>query len=805
MSTCLNCGHADASDFSFCPRCGTRAAEAASGGDPLLGRTLNNKYRIEEKIGAGAMGTVYLGEHIGLKKKVALKILHADLQVSDDALQRFQREGIAAGKFNHPHAIQIFDFDRSEGQLFYLAMEFVDGVNLTQFLSDHGALAYDTGVGLARQLLSCLAEAHRHGIIHRDLKPDNIMVVEDVRGELRLKVLDFGLSKLVNRRIGSSLMTQPGRLLGTPLYMAPEQIAGEEADARSDVYAAGLILYEMLAGVRPWKETDLGEVFMTRMKREAPSLAEDHPGLGVPAELDIVVSSALARDRAERFATAEEMLIALENVPLDRDPMSSRSRQVGASSKGKPAASKSRATASRPSVSRVPAPRISRADTSAESPKPRVRKAWIGIGVLIVALLGGTVLWRALRPGARPARVRMVADADRDEDERRYVKLLDEARAALRSREPQRAMSSVDQALALPCHDAEGLCVRAEAYAAKGDLDTALADYRAACQTDPTYVEARLGMAWISFDRGDIDAAEREFSEAAAIDPAAASVIAGRGALTWRRGQVQEAAVLFDRALAADPSSPRANRYAGRLCLELGDADCAIARLVEAKRSDPRSPETAAWLGEAYLARQRFDDADVQFQEALSIEPNLPHVRELRGSLLLERGRTSEAAEFLKQALERHPDRAALWVLRGSALQASGDNAGALEAVKRGFDLGEHSLSTRTLLGVLYQRAGRLDPAIAEFEAVLAEDESVPVAHLDLGLALFTQGKYERAAGEFERVLALAEDDAAAHLHLGLLHMDYLGDAAKARAHLQRYLELGGDDARVKGWLAKLP
>src|SRR5262245_14857338 len=200
MTTCLQCGHADAAEFLYCPRCGTKAVGSATVANPILGRILNGKYRIEIEIGQGAMGTVYLGEHIGLKKKVALKILHNDLQVSDESLQRFQREGIAAGKFNHPHLIQIFDFDRSDSgpgpRLFYLAMAYVEGVSLPLFLRQRGRLPVDTAVRLARQMLSCLAEAHRSGIVHRDLKPDNIMVSEFSRGELRVKVLDFGLSKL---------------------------------------------------------------------------------------------------------------------------------------------------------------------------------------------------------------------------------------------------------------------------------------------------------------------------------------------------------------------------------------------------------------------------------------------------------------------------------------------------------------------------------------------------------------------------------------------------------------------------------
>ncbi|MFO0981948.1 MAG: serine/threonine-protein kinase [Planctomycetota bacterium] len=208
--------------------CGTKVGLKAERGDPLLGKTLGGKYRVLQKLGAGSMGTVYLGEHIGLKKKVALKILHPELQVTDEALQRFQREGIAAGQFNHQNAIQIFDFDR-EGRICYLAMEYVEGRTLREVIQDGRALDVRAAIDFALQLLRVLAEAHRHGIVHRDLKPDNMMIMESATGERVLKVLDFGLSKLLGRPLGASMQTQVGRIVGTPLYMAPEQGEAERS------------------------------------------------------------------------------------------------------------------------------------------------------------------------------------------------------------------------------------------------------------------------------------------------------------------------------------------------------------------------------------------------------------------------------------------------------------------------------------------------------------------------------------------------------------------------------------------------
>ncbi|MEQ1894332.1 MAG: serine/threonine-protein kinase, partial [Planctomycetota bacterium] len=454
MTNCLSCGHADDGGFLYCPRCGTKAVEAAESKDPLLGRILNGKYRIESQLGQGAMGTVYLGEHLGLRKKVALKLLHPDLQVSDDSLARFQREGMAAGRFNHPHAIQIFDFDKSEGRIFYLAMEYVEGMDLGLFLRQKGRLPVAQAVKLTRQIVSCLAEAHRNGIVHRDLKPDNIMVSEGSRAELRIKVLDFGLSKLVDRRMGSSMVTQPGRLLGTPLYMAPEQVAGEEADERSDIYAAGLILYEMLAGERPFKEKDSTQLFLTRPVAEAPSIRANVPELDVPDELEELLLCALQREREARYQTAEELLNALDEVPLSGNvPVPGERRDAPVRP---PSISKTIKT----STAVAPAPAAAPAAPAGDFLKrSHVRRGAAVVLLLLLALKFGPRLLSGA-DDARPAFVRSIPAEERGEEERRYVDLLDKARADLADGDSSAALASVQAANLLGCKDAELFLVR---------------------------------------------------------------------------------------------------------------------------------------------------------------------------------------------------------------------------------------------------------------------------------------------------------------------------------------------------------
>jgi len=401
MTTCLNCGHQNEGGFLYCPQCGTKAPESGDSGDSLIGRTLNQKYRVMTEIGAGAMGTVYLGEHIGLKKKVALKVLHPDLQLADESLQRFQREGIAAGKFTHPNAIQIFDFDKGENDTLYLAMEYVEGSNLKVFLRRKGRLPVATTLRLIRQILSVLSEAHRHGIIHRDLKPDNIMVTTGTRGELRIKVLDFGLSKLVDLSLDGSLRTVSGRIMGTPLYMSPEQCAGEEADGRSDLYAAGLILYEMLAGFRPFQDESTTELILTRTTKEAPSLLTEHPEVRIPEVLDQIIHKALERRREDRYQHAEDMLTALDAVPESGSSAAtttSATRTEMAIELHRKTVEKARKLAENPPVSKT----------------PFVIAAIIS-GLVLVSAFWFVVLMGSVFSEPELARVRMIGPADRSE------------------------------------------------------------------------------------------------------------------------------------------------------------------------------------------------------------------------------------------------------------------------------------------------------------------------------------------------------------------------------------------------------
>ena len=793
MSTCLNCGHTSSAEFQFCPECGTRALAGGDPGDSLLGHTLNDKYRVMTEIGAGAMGTVYLGEHIGLKKKVALKVLHPDMRVTEETLQRFQREGIAAGKFSHPHLIQIFDFDQADGDTFYLAMEYVEGSNLKVFLRRKKRLPVAVALRLARQLLSVLAEAHRHGIVHRDLKPDNIMVEAGSRGELRLKVLDFGLSKLLDAPTDeSALRTEAGRIMGTPLYMSPEQCAGEEADERSDIYAAGLILYEMVAGIRPFREESTTDLLIKRATSEAPSISVDHPEVEIPEELDLAIARALARRREDRFQSAEDMLEALAMIQTLEG-----------------AATTTSATRTQLALRMRDEGRLQSAGGAKEaSGKGGANRKRIGVAIGIVVLAVAAVLFNqfggSVGIGSRPARISLIADGDRTEEESRYLGYLEEARAALRGGDLSAAQTAIDAAFGMSCRDAEFFHARGTYFHLKRDVDPALEDLREAIEMDPAYLEPRLAEGWIHLEHGRLEDARASFDGAAELAPEDGDVAAARGALAFETGDVETAEPLLVEALERAPDSARAALYVGRLRLDAGDVEGAIQSLVRAKRNDSRAWRSYAWLAEAYLAQERFDLAESQLREVLEIRPELPEVRERLAALLLNRERFADAATLLEESVRAHPEAGRLFVLLGVAQEAEGRLDDAVDSLEQGVRRLDGDAEALELLGLLYHRTDRLAEAAETYERVVDLDGTRVLPHLNLGLALFALERVEEAAPHFERVLELAPNDLTAHLHLGLLHMDYLGDTTKAVEHFRSYREGGGGDARVSGWLRRL-
>jgi serine/threonine protein kinase/tetratricopeptide (TPR) repeat protein len=283
----------------------------------MLGETVG-KYRIGELIGEGGMGSVYRAEHTLIGKRVAVKVLRPSYSADREMLARFFNEARAAAKIAHPGIVDVHDFG-SEGERAYLVMELLEGEPLSARLR-RGPVDEEMAVRLARQIASALTAAHEHGITHRDLKPDNVFLVADdsVQGGVRAKILDFGIAKLIERDGTSSVETGAGALLGTPVYMSPEQCRGNgEVDHRVDLYSLGCILFEMCAGRPPFVRTGVGDLIAAHISAEPPRLGELTE---IDAQLDDVVGALLAKDPAARPASARELVALLDGEEMPTFP-----------------------------------------------------------------------------------------------------------------------------------------------------------------------------------------------------------------------------------------------------------------------------------------------------------------------------------------------------------------------------------------------------------------------------------------------------------------------------------------------------
>src|SRR5215212_8259735 len=280
MKKCPKCGVEYPETTTLCPSDGVALEKDP---DSLIGTTLAGKYRIDERLNEGGMGTVYRGTHVLMEKTVAIKVLRPALAADEKIVARFSREARAASRISHPHALSVTDFGEDKGGIVFLVMEYLNGQTLKDVIHGEGRLSLERTVDIMRQVGGSLEAAHGEGVVHRDLKSDNIMLI-DVGGGDWAKVLDFGIAKIQEPVGQDPALTAPNLIIGTPQYMSPEQCSqASEIDSRSDIYSLGVILYEMLAGHVPFTGESPTAIMMKHLQDAPPSILEERQDL--PAEV----------------------------------------------------------------------------------------------------------------------------------------------------------------------------------------------------------------------------------------------------------------------------------------------------------------------------------------------------------------------------------------------------------------------------------------------------------------------------------------------------------------------------------------
>jgi serine/threonine protein kinase len=308
MRKCPKCGNRFTASERLCPHDGSPLADTASVEERMIGQTLAGKYRIDSFLKRGGMGSVYRATHLMLNKTVAIKLIKPELVTSEDIVGRFHREAQAASQLTHPNIVTIHDLGQAEDGTLYIAMELVSGQSLKEIVTAEGPLTPDRAVGIAQAVAGALALAHKSQIIHRDLKPQNIMISEGPDGAEVPKLLDFGIAKTFEAE--GPALTSTGMVLGTPQYMSPEQAGGKPVDARSDLYALGVILYEMLVGKVPFDDPSIPAILVKHLSEKPKPPSELRPEL--PSAVESIVLRCLAKEPQDRFQNAEEFSLALK-------------------------------------------------------------------------------------------------------------------------------------------------------------------------------------------------------------------------------------------------------------------------------------------------------------------------------------------------------------------------------------------------------------------------------------------------------------------------------------------------------------
>ncbi len=397
---CSACGVSITNGNRFCPACGAtvgddcfssrnvaRAIGASGGAGALVGRVIEDKYRLEATLGAGGMGRVYSATRLFIGDMVAVKILHPELISDEQSAERFRREVQAAARLKHPNAVSVYDFGITPDGLVYLVMELVEGESLRAIIKKQGPLPITTAVEIIRQVCVALDEAHSRNVVHRDVKPDNVIVQETSHG-LRIKVLNFGIARMRDIAPNMNSLMQTDMMVGTPHYMSPEQCLGEEVDRRSDVYSTGVMLYEMLAGTVPFNSSTPTAVAVQHATQTPPPLRSIN--MSVTAPVEAVILHALAKRRESRpssaGALAEQLIEAMHGGTLLRqnDPAAPF---INATMTSTPSSAANSGTMQRLVLDSTSRPsNTSRATTAAPPANKRRLSPWFGgatIGVLV--------------------------------------------------------------------------------------------------------------------------------------------------------------------------------------------------------------------------------------------------------------------------------------------------------------------------------------------------------------------------------------------------------------------------------------
>lgn len=625
--------------------------------DPLLGRTVaDGRYQVLALLGVGGMGTVYRAVQHPLERQVALKLIHRELATNENIVARFEREMRMTASIEHPHTVRVYDFGFIDGQPF-LAMEYLAGRSLRAIIDTAGAFPAERLAAIGLQIAKALRAAHQAGIVHRDLKPDNVLLVDGYGERDFVKVLDFGIARPLEQEQG--FQTSAGAIVGTPAYMSPEQVNGAAVDGRSDLYALGVMLFEMATGAPPFAGP-MTVLLMAHARQAPPSLDGFH---SIPAALRALIARLLEKDPAARPASADEVIDAL--APFAAAETGTRMAMSPGTAILSPSQDTGHAVLGPGSTRVLPDEPRPRHDAPAAHRQPGWRA---GKGALL--LLGLVVIVGAGALGYRQRRTGQHHDTrtDGSESAGQGRQAVNAAHEALVSEVARRLLPALQAAGEPP--------------------------WPAACRAADPAALRRLGELAPALEQAATDAQARTATLAAlgAVAESSAErwVMEARVTLPSDPARAVQAA---QKAVALCPSSAVAHNLLGNALQRTQRLDAAAreyeAALGQASASSGHFLAPLFNLGLLHLRRDDAAAALAAFETVSRSDPGYPNLPLVRADAHRRLHDAAAARADLQDQVSRHPEVAEGWLQLGRARAAAHDATGARDAFCHAKALGD--------------------------------------------------------------------------------------------------------------------
>jgi eukaryotic-like serine/threonine-protein kinase len=751
-------------------------------------------YRIISRLGAGGMGEVFLAEDTHLGRRVAVKVLPAAFTGDAERLRRFEQEAKAASALNHPNIITIHEIGHASGEHF-IVTEYIAGRTLRERLRD--AMKLTEALDIAAQAAGALAAAHEAGIVHRDIKPENLML----RPDGYVKVLDFGLAKLVEQRpvevdslapTVAKVDTEPGVLLGTVQYMSPEQARGLQVDSRSDIFSLGVVLYEMVAGRRPFMGETKTDIILAIVDKEPPPLSEYVPD--APQELERIVSKALRKDREARYQHIKDLLLDLRDLKqeLEFRAKLARTAPSDASVRGPAVDSVRQTEIATARLEAVPTGQelIARTASSAERVVGEIKRRKRGVIVSLLLLAVTAAAAYFIRQALRPRAITSIAvlpfvNVSGDKDDNHLsdglseslidaLSALPDLKVIARSSSFRYRGSEVDAQETARALGVEALVMGR--VARRGDVLQVRAEFVDMRE------RANLWSRQYSRRADDLLAVQAEIAEEIAGKLRARPLI-GQQPQVARSGTDKPAAYeLFLKG--------RYFRYQGGAA----NRKRAVEFLNQAVAFDPDYAPAYAQLSANYrlLAdagavdpKEGMVRAEAAALRALDLDPNLAEAHLALANVRLNALRWEDAEREYRRAVELNPNLAPAHSGYSYFLSLVGRHDEAVAEVRRAKELDPLSPGVSADLGYRLFFARRHDEAVAALKQALELERGDPAVHHFLALVYTAQRRYPEAFAAYDEAIKLGGDGPSLQIYLGYTHAK-AGEAAKARAILKQ-------------------